>query len=398
MKFNCNYIELLEILIPSSGVAEDSLSNEDMKNIIFKLERGTPNKASVISVNQLITFKQFLSMETYSLELEDEELDDEGVLYLQIKSKELLNFLNAYKGLRRTKVEEVCFKFNSRNNILCTVLEKDIDSEAVHTSRYVFENLPMKSTVKKSVSLNAPTEGLNTIESKNILVHTRNMLPILQSSSQTPTSSNLLFGEDHVVAIHPSFVTIMSNLVNNDIFRGIKLSQRVLVFIDKTLCTEDVVTVARLREHIYFQTLTSETFIKYDTKLMEYKYYLDMFKKDHALVLDRIYLKDVLRRLSLANDTIEFTIMPEEGVVRLSNSKFDQEIPIIKDKALAEIGKIQFRVMPEVLTKAIIGSDDEFSGNSFVYYCADGRNVSIIFADDSGSWFSIIRVKVKTEV
>lgn len=98
------------------------------------------------------------------------------------------------------------------------------------------------------------------------------------------------------------------------------------------------------------------------------------------------------------NDTIEFYIDPEAGLVELKNSKFDQELQILQEKNLSEIGKIKFRVMPDVLAKAIIGSDDEFTSDVFVYFCKSEQSMNIVFADDTGIWFSIIRVKVQIGV
>ena len=396
MRFTCEYPTLVNNLTDISNVIEDSMSSDELKNIIFMFTRDSDGNgnAVMIGVNQLITFRRTIEYDKYSLELTDEELAD-GAYYLQLKNKELLDFLNSYKTVRKTTVKEVSFELTDRNLIRCKVLETDNQTEQPYISSWTFNNVVLKPNVKAIISYVAPApESLVEIESVTLLFHTRNLLPIMTNVSSL--YGQMLMGDDFVVAFNSAYVTLMKNATDSKgVFEGVKLSYRAIAFIDKIICAEDYVSVAKMEQHIYFKTSNSEAFIVYDTKMAEYRNYVEAFKRDHAITLDRVMLKDILKRLSLTKDSVEITIKSADSVVSLANTKYTQEIPLIQNKAMDEFGTVGFKIMPDVLNKAIIGADEEFSGELYVYYCPQQQqgNAVIVFSDSSGAWFSVVKVK-----
>ena len=414
MKFSCKYNELLTNLKDVSSVVEDALLSDDLKNIIFKFIKCEDRiRVKLIGINQLITFRRSLEDECYTAELDDSEFNDKNIFYIQLKSKELLAFLDSYKGLRKTHVEEVTFENLDAINIKCSILEKDNDTGVPYISSWVFNNIGIKPNMIGAIELAEPETELNCIPCANILVHTRNLVPIMQNG--TNLYSNMQMDSSHVVAFNPAYTTIMTNMMNiGDVLSGLKLSYRGVSFMDKILCSDpyndeehvkfnelsgldepyDYVKIAKTATHIFFRTKNSEAFVLYDTKLANYETTAKMFVKDHAIVIDRIYLKDILKRLSLINDMIEFNIKCTDNCVELKNSKYSQDIPILQSKGLEEYQNIKFKIMPDVLNKAIIGDDAEFSDSTFVYFCPQPNgSAMIVFADDSGTWFSIVKVK-----
>lgn len=414
MKFSCDYNVLLANLKDVSSVVEDALSSDDLKNIIFRFTKVADKvQVCLIGINQLITFRRSIAEDSYTAELADNEPNDKGVFYIQLKSKELLAFLDSYKGLRRTHVEEVTFENLDAMNIKCSILEKDNDTDAPYVSGWTFNNIGIKPNMLGAIELQQPEAELHCIPCRNILVHTRNLVPIMQNG--TNLYSNMQMDSDHVVAFNPAYTTIMSNMMNiGDVLSGLKLSYRGVSFMDKILCGDpyndedhaefnevtgfdepyDYVNIAKTETHIFFKTKNSEAFIRYDTKLANYESTARMFVKDHAIVIDRVYLKDILKRLSLISDLVEFNIKCKENCVELKNTKYSQDIPILQSKGLDEYENIKFKIMPDVLNKAIIGDDAEFSGSTFVYFCPQANgSAMIVFADDSGTWFSIVKVK-----
>ena len=414
MKFSCDYNTLLTKLKYFTSVVEDALSNDDLKNIIFKFIKCDDKvRVKLVGINQLITFRRSLEDDCYTAELEDSEFNDKNIFYIQLKSKELLAFLDSYKGLRKTHVEEVTFENLDAMNIKCSILEKDNDTDAPYVSGWVFNNIGIKPNMIGAIELTEPETELHCIPCTNILVHTRNLVPIMQNG--TNLYSNMQMDSSHVVAFNPAYTTVMTNMMNiGDVLTGLKLSYRGVAFMDKILCGDpynddehaqfnettgfdepyDYVKIAKTETHIFFRTKNSEAFIRYDTKLANYETTAKMFVKDHAIVIDRIYLKDILKRLSLINDMIEFNIKCTDNCVELKNSKYSQDIPILQSKGLEDYQNIKFKIMPDVLNKAIIGDDAEFSDSTFVYFCPQQNgNAMIVFADDSGTWFSIVKVK-----
>ena len=413
LKFSCNYNILLSNLKDVSSVVEDALSSEDLKNIIFKFTNidGKFN-VTLIGINQLITFRRSIESENYNVIVEDGN-PETNTYYLQIKSKELLSFLDSYKGVRKTKVEEVTFENDGSSLVRCTVLEKDIDTGNPYISGWSFNNIGIKPNIIGNIELQRSDGELTCIPCRNILIHTRNLSPIMHNG--TNLYSNMQIDADYVIAFNQAYTTLMRNaMATNDVLSGLKLSFRAIAFMDKIICNDpfsdddhsvfnevsgmdepyDYVNISKTDTHIYFQTKNSEAFIRYDTKLADYQTTAKMFVRDHAIVIDRIYLKDILKRLSLVNDMVEFNIKATDNSVQLKNSKYSQDIPILQSKGLDSVGNIGFKIMPDVLSKAIIGDDTEFSESTFVYYCPQPNgSAMIVFADDSGSWFSIVKVK-----
>lgn len=419
MRFSCRYDVLLSNLQDIANVVEDALANEDDKNALFKFSRTAEgNTVKLIGISPVITFRRDLNPSDYQLTLEDADVDSNGVMFMQIKSKELLAYLNSYKSIRKTTVDEVIFE-PERGKIKCTVIEiprlsddeiKAIEEEKLYNpatrdprderyvSHWMFDNVMIKPNKLPNINLAAPETELSTITSVAMMMYTSSLLPIMENS--TALYGHMEFDKGHVVAFNKAFTTIMANIMDGNVFDGLKLSYRALTFVEKIICTAEEFGVAKTDRHIYFKTDSSEAFIVYDTKLAPYNTQLEMFTKDSYIRVDRIYLKDVLKRLSLANDSIVIDIKPAEGVINLSNSKFSQDINITGQEGMDGITSVKCKIMPDIFNKAIIGADENYvddsnpdSADTFIYYCQHPNNNAIAFADITNAWFSIIRVK-----
>lgn len=387
MRLTCDFDNLVTNLKDLSEVVEDRLLSEDLKNVTFRLSEGN---VELVGINQIIVFTRKLSPEYFTLELSDEELS-KGTVYFQLRSKELLDFLVSYQGVRKTKVEEVSFEFLSEAKVKCKVLERDMETNEPLVSSWVFNNIALKPNILTQMNKPQPDGDLETVETRTLMFYTKNLFPLMQPG--TNLFSKLTFGEDYVVAFCVQHYTFMKNILG-DTFKGIVLTYRAVSFMDKVVCNEPQVQVTRTDTDLFFKTDNSTAFIRYDNKLPEYKAYVKLFKRDNAMCLDRIYLKDILKRLRLLKDTVIFTINDEDDSITLKNTKFEQRVSMIKSKALDGIEKKNFKILPDALSSAIIGSDDEFSSELFIYYCSQPNGTAVImFTDDSGSWFSTVSVK-----
>ena len=138
----------------------------------------------------------------------------------------------------------------------------------------------------------------------------------------------------------------------------------------------------------------SEAYLTYDPRVTEYETYLNMYKKESGFCVDRLLLKDVLKRLSLENESIDVTLKPSMNVLNVRNSKFTQDIPLLKEQGLETFEDFGFKIMPEILNRAFIGTDTTFSSNSYIYMTPQDSGVTtLIFTDDTDSWYSVARVK-----
>lgn len=390
MKFTCDFDSLVANLSDLAEVVEDGLISEDMRNVIFRFTKET---VELIGVNQLITFIRPLDHQYFTIQSEDSDFSEEGIRYMQLSSKELSNFLNSYKGVRRTSIEEVSFTTQPSNRVKCSVLEKDLENGNEHVSSWTFIDIPMKRNVLGLINIPKPEKELEQVETRMIMFYTKNLLPLLQTG--TTLYSRLTFAEDYVIAFTSTHITFMNNLLSES-FKGVLLTHRAISFMNKVICniSAETVGVSRDAQYLYFEAENTKAFIRYENKLPQYDHHLKMFTKENAFALDRIYLKDSLKRLKLLNEGIEFTVDAEKSEIILKNTKFIQGIDLLQTKNLDACGQIRFKVLPDVLSNVIIGSDDEFSPTLYVYYCPQPNKTAVlVFTDDSGSWFSSITVK-----
>lgn len=390
MKINCNFEPLLSCLSNVSSVVEDALSSEDMKNIIFKVT-GSDRRIQLIGLNTIITYKKKLMNGEYLVEAEDTEFNDSDEFFMQIKSKELISFLSAFKTMKRTKAETVEFE-TIKGKVKATVVETDLDTGDKRSSDWIFDNIPIKPRSISQISLTFPEEGATSVDTQRILFHTESLIPIMQSNG-SGMYSKLTFGKDRVIAFNTAFNSLMVNVLP-EAFQGINLTYRAVSFMKDIICGVPAVTVNRTEMHLCFETDDSQAFIIYDNKIADYAMYVNLFKKDHGIILDRQYFRDVLKRLSIGNDKIDFKINPEAKVVEVSSSKFHQEVPLLNTKGMDGIGEIKFKIMPEVLNKMIIGDDLVFS-NELRMYFVPNTNGSFVFniTDDEEKWFSTASVR-----
>lgn len=409
MRLGFNYDNLLTNLVDVSNVVADSLVPEDMRNIIFRV---TANSVTLIGATPIITFKKELSFEDVTIDISGDAVNEDGELYLQIKAKELLDFLNTYKSTKLTVIDEVILEYGASDmKLKCTVVEStktesEFDEVKSFSSQWVFDNLKIKPNVMPYVKLALPDEAsMHDLPFSAFSIHTKQMLPILQSG--TTSYSYIMFDRHYAFLLHSAFTMFMINQTEQytDVFAGVKFSQRIVNFIEKIASTsaDDTIKVAKDDTYIYIRTSNKgDIYIKYDNKIVGYKQYLDMFKKDNCVVLNRFYLREVLKRLSLINDSIEFSIKPHENIITLKNSKFTQDIELINMKGFEGVDKVTFKIMPDILNKAIICDDlNEAAGSDtvYIYYCNSGSNSAEIYFSDSlgvngeNAWLTFVRVK-----
>ena len=414
MRFACDYAKLTSVLSDVYGVAEDPMTNDKLRNIIFQF--GKDGKAIIMAFNSNVIIKKPLQEGEYELSLADNDILVEDKFYMNLSSKELREYLNSYKNVRTTTVDKVIFENADRSRIKCTTIELVNLSEEdkvmytnsgkdfpTYVSHWMFNNTTIPGNQFMYINQNANGVETTTLNAVDILFCTKNLLPLLQNG--TDMFSSISFDETYAVATCSTFTTVMKNEIKEGgVFSGISLVYKCIDMLTKlatvAVNTSTTLEVAKLQNYIYIKTADSEVFLLYGTKLIPYNAIVDSYRKDNVITLGRIYLKDVLKRLSLVNDNIEVSIKPDDNIVTLSNSKFTQDININLQRNMAELGKIRFKLMPDVFTKSIIGSDEEFTMNGaegytdvYVYCCKSGDNISIYFADGTGMWFSNLRTK-----
>ena len=426
MRLSCDYNTLVSSLSLVSGVVEDALVQEDSKNIIFQLsEKNDTKVVKIIGATSQLIYRDSMPDDKFTLDLEDSDYKDDGYSYFQLKSKDLISFLNSYKSLRRTYVEEVIFE-KERGKIKCVVVERNnepSENEAVEmrgngtydafmekriSSQWMFDEPPLKPTVLPLINMTIEDSELVDIPKQYIKMIISNLLPNMENS--TGAYGTMVFGENHVVIFNKAFNTVMNNFDPvNKIFSGMSLTYRFVNFINKVILANieddmDSVQVCKSDRFICIKSDSVESFINYSTKMTPYQALIDAYSKESFIELDRMYIKDVLKRFSLVHESIEVCIDVENNCLELKNTKFSQSVDYLSSKNIDSYAGLKFKIQPDILNSAIIGDDNSMIGvdedgnlintSVFLNICSGTtKERNIIFNDNSEVWFSLVRTR-----
>ena len=402
MKLTFSYANLLADLQTVASILSDAGTNDDIKNIIFRVKED--NKVEMIGITPVLGYRKTCSTEEVTVL--KEEGDSE---FISVKIKELIDFLNTYKSLRRTTVEEVSLEV-VRDKVKCTVVEKlisDDEFEEPHTtfSCWMFSLITVKPNMMPYINLEVP-EDIHNIHISNFSIHTKQLSNILQPG--TNAFSKLFFSKDYVFAQSNAFTSFMRNQTTSetDVFTDISLSYRTVNFIEKvasSTTSEDTVGVAKTPERIFIVTNNDEViYTTYDNRIIPFTAYTDAFKKENCVIVNRFSLREAIKRFMLKNDSISVVIKPAEGVIEMKNSLFSQDIEITNKKGFEGVEEIKLSVMPAILNNGIICDDiceQVGTEDLCLYYCMSAKNIPILCIsdllkyEDSNLWFTYMNTK-----
>lgn len=391
MKLRLHFNKLVEKLEDVSTVVEDTMLDESVKNIIFKLG----NKSLTLAgYNPRAICRTILDPVDVETEFSENELPESGVIYFQIKAKELNTFLNTFKGLKQTEAEMCEFEtFNNRIRLNITEVPKDAEKEYLRqTSRWIFDTLPVKDYIIEEINTVIDGSKLVNVASDDVLLYLSSLMPLLQNNGGDNLPSKIHFSNEYVFTVS-NFATLFENILP-EAFHDIVLTYSSVSFLKKVVEKNEVIFVGKTDTHLIIRVDDSEAFLRFQTKMPDHTLYVNSFKKDHAVVIDRQYFKDVLRRFTLVNEAITFEVKPNENVITLNNTKSTQDIPLLQTKNMESLEGAKFKLAWQILSKAIIGDDAVFSEQLFLYILPNPKSgYTLVFSDNSGKWFSLVQVR-----
>lgn len=399
MKFVCDFKALLSSINNIAVVADDSNSVDDIKNVIFQFDKtiDSEHKVVLIGVNNYIVYKHFLKEnEEYTVEFNENDIDD--IYYMQIKTKDLLSVLKTYSGLYRTKAESLSFEPLDNGIIECKVVEKDLNDNSTKLSIWKFDNIPMKELIIKSIEDSVTFPYVTDLSKDDFVRHITAMKDIL-TPNVTNYLGNVMFDADYVYAIQQAFLTFMNNKINQkNVFVKISLSYKIVQFLDKVLCKQDDFKMARNGDKLYLRTNSSESYIRVSDKVTEYQAYVQGIEKTRGICVDRLLLKDNLKRLALGDDTVvTIVVRPNNNTITLKTQRYSQDLPIQEKFNLDAVEDFSFEISKDIFNKILIGDDKDFSSNTKIYFTEPNneRKMSVYLTDDTEDWFTRIHVQIK---
>lgn len=386
MKLTIQYSTLVDKLRYVLNVVEGSMNDESVKNVIFKV---TENSCVLMGCTPRTICRTYLEKTDYSLVLTEKEVENK-VLYFQVKAKELNNFLGTFKALKLTTADICTFSLVGLQ-VQLKVLELPKTEELSYlkqVSSCMFENLPIKDYVLKDANTDISGVEMHDIESKEVLLYIKNLLPLIKGNGNDGMATKIHFDSNYVFAVS-SFATLMKNKLP-EALRGIVLTVQTISFLDKLLSGNEKVQVGKTDTYLIVRVEGSDALVRYQVKMPDSNMYVSLYQKQHSIRLNRVYLMDVLKRFALINEPVTFEIKADEEKATLHNSKFKQDVPILYSQGMSDLGLVTFKLSPVILNKAVIGSNDNFE----VYFVPFKKGgFTLVTADQTEEWFSMLQVR-----
>lgn len=370
--FTVSYDELVKVLGFSNTVLSDKSVEEKAKNVIFHVKDG---EVKVIGRSPF-TFSRTI-LETFSAESDSEVI-------FQVKASNLNKILQSYASLYKTKVSDLEFS-DEANKIVLKVHEEAInpeDSKLSNDSVYRLDNIPVVANVQSEITMEFPEET-ELLDSAELYLYIDALVPLMSNESASTNASKLNFAEDYVFVITGYMSSFFKNKLP-DAFKDITLSYSSVNFLKKLTSDVENVSVCKTDKYVCIQGNNTEAFLRHQKIRIKYKQFIDGMSTNMGIVVDRLYLKDVIKRMSNVSSEGKFFIA--DGIITANADGFTQEIPLNNVKE--GTNDISFNVSLGTLEKAIIGKDDSFTNDLFIYFVQSARGYRVYIKDKTGAWLS----------
>lgn len=380
MKVVLDFNELSSVLGYVNLILADKSVEDSVKNIIF-LVKG--DDVTVVGYNPL-TFSRTVLEKTEVIGVPENGWE------FQLKASELNKIFGSYANLFKTVVHRVSME-DDGVRIKVTVHEEPIDAEKdaklAQDCTFEIENRPILSKVLSDVRSEFPEES-DSVVSSELLLYLSSLLPLMSNDSANSTASKLNFADDYVFSLSSSTSAFFKNKLS-DKFKGISLGYSSVGFMKKVCEGSEAISIAKTDLYICIESANTQAFLRYKPIKVNYKAWVEKRSKEKGIVVDRLYLKDVLRRMnSVSPEGVMFVADGETLVV--SNEVFRQEVPLEGCKPSTE--GIKFKVSIPILISLILGSDDVFADSIYIYFVESNRGYNLYFQDKTGAWFSNAQV------
>lgn len=383
MRAYVKFEELVKAMSFANTVLSDKSVDEKSRNFIFSIKEG---ECFLIGYSPII----FSRTELESVE-DKEDIPENGWMF-QVKASELNKIVASFSNLSRTKVDMISL-YDDGVKIGLNIHEEpinDADAKLERDVEFFLEASPIFDKVLKEIELASP-EDYSGVPSGDLMMYTDSLFPIMSNDSSNSSASKLNFTDDHVFVVTSFMSAFMENKLP-DAMKNIVLTYSSASFLKKLCEVADGSVDLAKKDSIYLcvRAGNTEAFMKYNRVKINNK--LHITKRQEAMstgiVMDRMYLKDVLRRMgSMSSEGV--ATVTEEGL-EVENSNFTQVIPINNSKG--DVNGIKFKLTVSVLEKIILGRDDVFTGDVFMYFVKSARGYLIYMSDSTGVWFADTQV------
>ena len=376
--FFLDYDNLVYLLDNATSVTSDSALKDADKTIFFLIKDEGESIAVAKNSDLFIRVK-------FTPELVKEAGN------VQVNSSELSKILGTFSNLSRTRVESIEFKVHkSKVQVIVheSALDEDYQDFAGDTS-YSLDSINIKEKTLQDISVEFDDENAVDVDSMELDIVLSTLLPIMDSKKGL-NNNQIHFASDQIFVMDNRSQIFYKNILP-EVFSNSSFRYTSVAYMRKLIQTSNHlrVVISGNKFAIRSESGEVEAYINQLGVRFNYKPTLEKITKENGIILDRAFLKDIIRRLSIMGSDPKVSIQ-EEGV-HITTESFSRVIPISNSKGNVE--GMEFKVNSSLLASMIIGDDSVMSNNLFLYLePVKPRGIQLTISDDSGAFLSNTKV------
>ena len=375
--FFLDYNTLTYLLDNATSVTSDSALKDADKTIFFLVNNDGESIAVAKNSDLFIRVK-------FTPELVKEAGN------VQLNSSELSKILGTFSSLSRTRVESVEFKVNN-SKVQVIVHEVALDEgyeEFAGDTSYSLDSIKIKEKTLQDISVEFDDENAVDVDSMELDIVLSTLMPIMDSKKGL-NNNQIHFASDQIFVMDNRSQVFYKNILP-EVFGNSAFRYTSVAYMRKMIQTSNHlrVVISGNKFAIRSENGEIEAYINQLGVRFNYKPTLEGITKENGIVLDRAFLKDIIRRLSIMGSDPKVSI--QEDGVHITTESFSRIIPIMNSKGNVE--GIEFKVNSSLLSSMIIGDDSVMSNDLFLYFERATRGIQLTISDDSGAFLSNTRV------
>ena len=376
--FFLDYDNLVYLLDNATSVTSDSALKDADKTIFFLIKDEGESIAVAKNSDLFIRVK-------FTPELVKEAGN------VQVNSSELSKILGTFSNLSRTRVESIEFKVHkSKVQVIVheSALDEDYQDFAGDTS-YSLDSINIKEKTLQDISVEFDDENAVDVDSMELDIVLSTLLPIMDSKKGL-NNNQIHFASDQIFVMDNRSQIFYKNILP-EVFSNSSFRYTSVAYMRKLIQTSNHlrVVISGNKFAIRSESGEVEAYVNQLGVRFNYKPTLEKITKENGIILDRAFLKDIIRRLSIMGSDPKVSI--QEDGVHITTESFSRVIPISNSKGNVE--GMEFKVNSSLLASMIIGDDSVMSNNLFLYLePVKPRGIQLTISDDSGAFLSNTKV------
>lgn len=376
--FFLDYDNLVYLLDNATSVTSDSALKDADKTIFFLIKDEGESIAVAKNSDLFIRVR-------FTPELVKEAGN------VQVNSSELSKILGTFSNLSRTRVESIEFKVHkSKVQVIVheSALDEDYQDFAGDTS-YSLDSINIKEKTLQDISVEFDDENAVDVDSMELDIVLSTLLPIMDSKKGL-NNNQIHFASDQIFVMDNRSQIFYKNILP-EVFGNSSFRYTSVAYMRKLIQTSNHlrVVISGNKFAIRSESGEVEAYINQLGVRFNYKPTLEKITKENGIILDRAFLKDIIRRLSIMGSDPKVSI--QEDGVHITTESFSRVIPISNSKGNVE--GMEFKVNSSLLASMIIGDDSVMSNNLFLYLePVKPRGIQLTISDDSGAFLSNTKV------